>query len=98
MAPGAGPPPSRGGASQGDQPIPATTIRWWAGGAAAFAGLDVLAWVTGYPVLGVVLALLGVLAVGVALLERRRNRWLDQAARWNTGHHHDFPPAGREEG
>jgi Flp pilus assembly protein TadB len=96
LAPGADPPPSRGGPAPGDEAIPVKTIRWWTAGAGAFAVLAVVAWVTDNPALGVVLIVVAVVVLGVSLNERRRNRWLDQATTWNTGHHHEFPPTGKD--
>jgi hypothetical protein len=86
-------PPASPGGSPGVHPVPIRAIRSWAAGAAGFAVLAVVAWVTGYPPLGVFTAMLGVFALGVALHGWRKNRWFERAKAWNTGHRHDFPPA-----
>jgi hypothetical protein len=91
MAPSATPSAPRGGAAPGDGPIPARAIRAWSAGAIAFAALSVLAWATGRAGLGVAIALLAAFALAVAVRDVRHNRWLREAATWNTGHHHEFP-------
>ena len=74
-----------------DQRMPISAIRWWTIGGIVFVGLDVLAWLTGYPVLGVILAPFGLLLLGGALRGWRSNRWLERAKAWNTHHRHEFP-------
>jgi hypothetical protein len=73
------------------QRMPAGAIRWWTVGGVFFVGLDVVAWVTGYPALGVIVALVALLLLAGALQGWRTNRWLAQAKAWNTGHRHEFP-------
>jgi len=85
-------PAAQPGAAPAAQPVPSRTIRWWSAGAASYAVLDVLAWTNGSAFLGVVLAGLCAVALGAVLRGWRRNRWLDQAKTWSTGHHHDIPP------
>jgi hypothetical protein len=52
--------------------------------------LDVVAWVTGYPVIGFVLALLGLLVLTLAVQGWRTNRWLEKAEGWDTGHRREI--------
>ena len=73
--------------------MPVSTIRWWIVGGIVLLALDAAAWVTGYPVLGVLIAPFGLLLIAGAVHGWRLNRWLDRAGRWNTGHRHEIPPA-----
>ncbi len=91
MAPRDAPSTQHGGAMSGDGPISTRTIRAWGAGAIVFAALCVLAFVTGHPIVGVAIALLVMFAGAVVVHDIRRNRWLREAAAWNTGHHHEFP-------
>jgi len=72
--------------------MPVSTIRWWLVGGTVLVVLDVVAWVTGYPVLGILIAPFGLLLIAGALHGWRLNRWLDHAGEWSTGHRHDIPP------
>ena len=68
-----------------------SAIRWWTLGGVVFVGLDVLAWFTDDPVVGVILAPFGLLLLGGALQGWRTNLWLERAKVWNTHQRHEFP-------
>ena len=78
---------------QRDQHTPKAAIRHWTIGGIILIGLAILAFATGYPILGVVLGIFGLLVLGMAVQGWRTNRWLAEARTWNTGHRREIPPA-----